>query len=190
MHRLDTGVKIGQFGKGWDIHDMSPYENRKPRYVRAWYLMLKARMAEIREKASRQRQKQQQRRGTVAQPPADAIKKLAQQQPKPDIKTAKTTVANKGDAIKDLANALFHDDDLGSNTNSLKSDDSIEEENKDRLANEIDFSDSDSSDGMDRLRKNDEQYRQFQSMNKKLTNQSQKEYFDAIAKNKPDIDRG
>ena len=55
LHRLDTGVKIGQFGKGWNIHDMSPYENKKPRYVRAWYLMLKARLAELRGQASKKR---------------------------------------------------------------------------------------------------------------------------------------
>ena len=46
MHRLSNGVFVGQFGqaKGWNIHDMSPYENLKPRYVREWYLKLKARM--------------------------------------------------------------------------------------------------------------------------------------------------
>ena len=46
LHRLSNGVFVGQFGqaKGWNIHDMSPYENAKPRYVREWYLKLKARM--------------------------------------------------------------------------------------------------------------------------------------------------
>ena len=46
LHRLSNGVFIGQFGQanGWNIHDMSPYENRKPRYVREWYLKLKAKM--------------------------------------------------------------------------------------------------------------------------------------------------
>jgi len=45
-------VFIGQFGQanGWNIHDMSPYEKRKPRYVREWYLKLKARMKANREK--------------------------------------------------------------------------------------------------------------------------------------------
>ena len=44
LHRLENGVCIGQFGqsKGWNIHDMSPYENVKPRYVRDWYLKLKS----------------------------------------------------------------------------------------------------------------------------------------------------
>lgn len=44
MHRLSNGVFIGQFGqaRGWNIHDMSPYEKVKPRYVREWYLKLKA----------------------------------------------------------------------------------------------------------------------------------------------------
>jgi len=42
---LNNGVYIGQFGQGgWNIHDMSPYENRKPRYVRDWYLKLRTLM--------------------------------------------------------------------------------------------------------------------------------------------------
>jgi hypothetical protein len=46
LHRLSNGVYVGQFGqaKGWNIHDMSPYEHIKPRFVREWYLKLKARM--------------------------------------------------------------------------------------------------------------------------------------------------
>jgi hypothetical protein len=46
LHRLSNGVFIGQFGqsKGWNIHDMSPYDNVQPRYVREWYLKLKIRM--------------------------------------------------------------------------------------------------------------------------------------------------
>lgn len=52
MHRLSNGVFIGQFGqaKGWNIHDMSPFENNKPRYVREWYLKLKQRMKAIKAK--------------------------------------------------------------------------------------------------------------------------------------------
>lgn len=51
LHRLSNGVFIGQFGKPedakvsskcWDIHNMDKYEHRKPRYVRDWYLRLKA----------------------------------------------------------------------------------------------------------------------------------------------------
>lgn len=44
LHRLSNGVFIGQFGQknGWNIHDMSPYENAKPRFVRDWYLKLKS----------------------------------------------------------------------------------------------------------------------------------------------------
>ena len=50
LHRLSNGVFIGQFGKPenplksskcWDIHDMSKYAHRKPRYVREWYVILK-----------------------------------------------------------------------------------------------------------------------------------------------------
>ena len=52
LHRLSNGVFIGQFGQanGWNIHDISPYEKRKPRFVREWYLRLKARMKELRAK--------------------------------------------------------------------------------------------------------------------------------------------
>lgn len=52
LHRLSNGVFIGQFGQsnGWNIHDMSPYEKRKPRYVREWYLKLKARMKANKDK--------------------------------------------------------------------------------------------------------------------------------------------
>lgn len=51
LHRLSNGVFIGQFGKPenpqksskcWDIHNMKKYEHRRPRYVREWYLKLKA----------------------------------------------------------------------------------------------------------------------------------------------------
>jgi len=54
LHRLSNGVFIGQFGQAhaWNIHDISPYEKRKPRYVREWYLKLKARMKELRAKAA------------------------------------------------------------------------------------------------------------------------------------------
>ena len=46
LHRLSNGVFIGQFGQHapWNIHDLSQYENRKPRYVRDWYLKLKSKM--------------------------------------------------------------------------------------------------------------------------------------------------
>jgi hypothetical protein len=42
---------VGQFGQAnaWNIHDMSPYANKKPRYVREWYLKLKSRFKKIRE---------------------------------------------------------------------------------------------------------------------------------------------
>ena len=52
LHRLINGVYIGYFGQkpGWNINDMSPYEKRKPRYVRDWYLKLKAKMKAIRAK--------------------------------------------------------------------------------------------------------------------------------------------
>ena len=42
---------IGSFGThSWNIHDMEPYKNKKPRYVREWYLKLKARMKKINDK--------------------------------------------------------------------------------------------------------------------------------------------
>mmetsp|Transcript_18768 Transcript_18768/g.32071 ORF Transcript_18768/g.32071 Transcript_18768/m.32071 type:complete len:168 (-) Transcript_18768:339-842(-) len=52
LHRLSSGVFVGQFGQahGWNIHDMSPYEKRKPRYVREWYLKLKQRMKARKQK--------------------------------------------------------------------------------------------------------------------------------------------
>jgi WD40 repeat protein len=54
LHRLSNGVFIGQFGQAhaWNIHDISAFEKRKPRYVREWYLRLKARMKELRAKAA------------------------------------------------------------------------------------------------------------------------------------------
>jgi hypothetical protein len=52
LHRLINGVYIGYFGQkpGWNINDMSAYANRKPRYVRDWYLKLKAKMKAIKAK--------------------------------------------------------------------------------------------------------------------------------------------
>ena len=49
LHRLRDGVLIGQFGQAnaWNIHDMTPYSNKKPRYVREWYLKLKQRMKQL-----------------------------------------------------------------------------------------------------------------------------------------------
>jgi len=54
LHRLVNGVYIGYFGQkpGWNINDMTPYEKRKPRFVRDWYLKLKAKMKAIRAKRS------------------------------------------------------------------------------------------------------------------------------------------
>ena len=39
LHRLSNGVFIGQFGQDsmWNIHDLTAFEKRRPRYVRAWY---------------------------------------------------------------------------------------------------------------------------------------------------------
>jgi hypothetical protein len=52
IHRLSNGVLIGQFGQAetWSLHNMSKYENRKPRYVRDWYLRLKRKMKEFKKK--------------------------------------------------------------------------------------------------------------------------------------------
>jgi hypothetical protein len=49
LHRLSNGVFIGQFGQAtiWNIHDMSPYKDRKPRFVREWYIKLRQRMKEL-----------------------------------------------------------------------------------------------------------------------------------------------
>ena len=59
LHRLSNGVFVGQFGqaKAWNIHDMSPYEGRKPRYVREWYLKLKAKMKTNKDKKANEEQK-------------------------------------------------------------------------------------------------------------------------------------
>ena len=52
LHRLSNGVFVGQFGQAtpWNINDMNPYKNRKPRYVREWYKKLKDRMKYLRDK--------------------------------------------------------------------------------------------------------------------------------------------
>jgi hypothetical protein len=46
---LKDGVFIGQFGSaaGWNLKDMSIYDNKKPRYVREWYIKLRKRMREL-----------------------------------------------------------------------------------------------------------------------------------------------
>jgi len=38
LHRLSSGVKIGQFAQEqpWNIFDMTPYEGIRPHYVREW----------------------------------------------------------------------------------------------------------------------------------------------------------
>jgi len=47
-----NGVYIGYFGQTpvWNINDMSAYDNRKPKYVRDWYLKLRSKMKAIKEK--------------------------------------------------------------------------------------------------------------------------------------------
>ena len=55
LFQLETGVFIGSFGThSWNIHDMEPYKNKKPRYVREWYLKLRQRMKAILVKDGRQ----------------------------------------------------------------------------------------------------------------------------------------
>lgn len=43
LHRLSTGVKIGQFYQEdlWNIYDMKPYDKIKPNYVREWIVAKK-----------------------------------------------------------------------------------------------------------------------------------------------------
>ena len=43
LHRLSTGVRIGQFGQEdyWNIFDMTPYDKVRPRYVREWLKLKK-----------------------------------------------------------------------------------------------------------------------------------------------------
>jgi hypothetical protein len=50
LHKLSNGVLIGRFGQSaaWNIHDVSAFDNKKPRFVREWYLKLKAKMKQIR----------------------------------------------------------------------------------------------------------------------------------------------
>ena len=55
LHILETGVFIGSFGtNSWNIHDMEPYKNKKPRYVREWYIKLRERMKKILKKNAEQ----------------------------------------------------------------------------------------------------------------------------------------
>jgi len=37
---LSNGVLIGQFGQEsmWNIHDLSAFDRRRPKYVRSWFL--------------------------------------------------------------------------------------------------------------------------------------------------------
>ena len=55
LFQLETGVFIGSFGThSWNIHDMEPYKHKRPRYVREWYLKLRARMKKIIAKEGKQ----------------------------------------------------------------------------------------------------------------------------------------
>lgn len=49
LHRLSNGVRIGQFAQDdlWNIYDLTPYEKIKPRYVREWLAMKKAKWMEL-----------------------------------------------------------------------------------------------------------------------------------------------
>ena len=51
LHRLSTGVKIGQFAQDelWNIYDMAPYDNKKPNYVREWLQEKKKRWLDLME---------------------------------------------------------------------------------------------------------------------------------------------
>jgi len=43
LTRFIDGVQIGQFGQDsmWNIHDLSAFNNRLPRYTRSWMQKLK-----------------------------------------------------------------------------------------------------------------------------------------------------
>ena len=72
LHRLKTGVLIGQFGQGdgCNIKDMTPYENKKPRYVREWYVKLRQRMKKMREKRLKDQTAQESAPHSTTQSPA------------------------------------------------------------------------------------------------------------------------
>lgn len=92
------------------------------------------------------------------------------------------------DPIKNLANELFRNEEFSNNTDSLNTD-----ENDDRLAQEIEFSDSSDANGEDELslfHKNVAQHKQFKQMNKKLTKATQQQYFDAVARHTPKLAKG
>lgn len=83
LHRLDDGVKIGQFGQAhpWNLKDMSQYDGKKPSYVRQWYLRLrelrKKRIADQEEeskKPTEKDEKEEKAKGSAAGPKRAATK--------------------------------------------------------------------------------------------------------------------
>jgi TPP-dependent pyruvate/acetoin dehydrogenase alpha subunit len=105
-----------------------------------------------------------------------------------EAENAQKTEEKQLDPIKNLANELFRNEELSNNTDSLNTD-----ENDDRLAQEIEFSDSSDANGEDELslfHKNVAQHKQFKQMNKKLTKATQQQYFDAVARHSPKLEKG
>ena len=105
-----------------------------------------------------------------------------------EAENAQKTEEKQLDPIKNLANELFRNEELSNNTDSLNTD-----ENDDRLAQEIEFSDSSDANGEDELslfHKHVAQHKQFKQMNKKLTKATQQQYFDAIAQHTPKLAEG
>ena len=105
-----------------------------------------------------------------------------------EAENAQKTEEKQLDPIKNLANELFRNEEFSNNTDSLNTD-----ENDDRLAQEIEFSDSSDANGEDELslfHKNVAQHKQFKQMNKKLTKATQQQYFDAVARHSPKLEKG
>ncbi len=90
------------------------------------------------------------------------------------------------DPVKEFANKIFRDDDLSNNTDSLRSE--VDSENQCKLCKEIEFSDYEPEEEIFSIKKVTAMNK-YKPNQKKLNRATERQYFEAIANNPPDLDK-
>lgn len=185
---------IGQFNKPenpgkstkcWNIHDMSKYKHRKPRYVREWYLRLKKKFKKLNLK--NQAVAEEENAGQTQEAGGSAEKARRDTVDPSAIASGKGIGIDAADQIKDAS----YEDDQGAQQDSDNAND-LQEQYYEELINKMEFSESEDENDP-HLIKNAAQYLQYKPEDKgsKLTELTMnRRYFDHFQnKHPPNIAR-
>lgn len=186
LHRLSDGVFVGQFNKPenpgkstkcWNIHDMSKYAHRRPRYVREWYLKLKKKFKPLKPKTDEEAEQD------ASKPDHGGSAEKA----KRDTMSDPNVVYGSGPAMKALAEAegkIFKQIDATYEEDPTMQDDmeevnDLQEDYYRELAKDMNFSESEDEDDK-HLIKNAAQYLNFkpQTEGSKKNEVNMNRYFD------------